>query len=153
MDDAILPRELIVNEGSEEQPTYDVVVDRADGEHVTIESRLCKAEAERVRIELSTLFLGVRVVERPAICDPPVSGPHYPQSHLGTGAKCERLELPIPPSVNVTFDGLNRTRLLELEFQQAEFGARLASLEGVVFATGHQLAELQRMIRDNLQSK
>jgi hypothetical protein len=71
-------------------------------------------------------------------------------------ARCEMstqmMEVPVPLSTNAKGDGLIRARLLALESQQADLGARLAGLEGVVFAVMHQLTLVQRDLHAILQA-
>jgi hypothetical protein len=61
------------------------------------------------------------------------------------------LELPVSQSANRTFDDLTHSTLFSLESQHMELGARLAGLEGVVFALGQQLTEVRRQLRELMQ--
>jgi hypothetical protein len=61
------------------------------------------------------------------------------------------LKVPVSQAAKSTIDDVTRSRLISTESQQAEFGARIAGLEGVVFALKQQVAELQRQLRDILK--
>ena len=58
------------------------------------------------------------------------------------------LEVPVSQRAKSTIDVVTRAKLISTESQQAELGARIAGLEGVVFALKQQVAELQRQLRD-----
>jgi hypothetical protein len=79
-------------------------------------------------------------------------GQTYPE--FSSKANCNMrtaLEVPVSRTAKSTIDDVTRARLIATESQQAEFGARIAGLEGVVFALKQQVAELQRQLRDILK--
>jgi hypothetical protein len=74
------------------------------------------------------------------------------QTRTNNEMPTQMMETPILQSATAKGEGLTRLRLLALESQQAELGARLAGLEGVVFAIRHQLTEVRRDLREVLQA-
>jgi uncharacterized coiled-coil protein SlyX len=62
------------------------------------------------------------------------------------------LEVAVSQSANSTIDDLTRSRLILIESQQAELGARIAGLEGIVFALKQQVTDVQRQLREILKS-
>lgn len=75
---------------------------------------------------------------------------HPTHPEFSSRAKCNMrtaLEVAMSQSANSTIDDLNRLKLNSVDSQQAELGARIAGLEGVVFALKQQVTEVQRQLR------